>query len=66
MKTSVFDPAMGDVVVATYYSDYSEYDGVVLPNSTDIDIVDGTITVELDYSKTEIDVEVDEAIFEKP
>ena len=65
MKTSVFDPALGDVVVATYYSDYSEYDGVVLPNSTDIDIADGTITVKLDYSKTEIDVEVDGAIFEK-
>ena len=66
MKTSVSDPAMGDVVVAVYYSDYSEYEGVLLPNSTDIDIADGTITIELDYSKTELDVEVDEAIFEKP
>ena len=40
--------------------------GVVLPNSTDIDIGDGTITVELDCSKTEIGADVDEAIFEKP
>ena len=66
MKTSVFDPAMGDTLIAVYYSDHTEYEGVMLPNSTDIDVANGTITIEFDYSKTEIDVKVDEAIFEKP
>ncbi len=66
MQTSISDPALGDARLAIYYSDYSEYEGVVLPDSTVIDIADGTITIDLDYSKTELDVEVDEAIFEKP
>jgi hypothetical protein len=66
MKISVLDPAMGAAAVAVYFADHAEYDGVVLPDSTDIDIADGAITLEYDYSKTEIDVAVDEAIFEKP
>ena len=65
MKISVLDPAMGAAAVAVYFADHAEYDGVVLPDSTDIDIADGAITLEYDYSKTEIDVAVDEAIFEK-
>ena len=66
MKTSVFDPTMGAAEIAVYYSDHAEYGGVMLPNSTKIDIANGTITLEFDYSRTEINGEVDEAIFEKP
>ncbi len=66
MKSSISDPALGDAGLVLYYSDHSEYGGVVLPNSTEIDIADGMITIELEYSNTEIDVEVDEAIFERP
>ena len=57
---------VGEGQVDIYYSDYAEYGGVVLPNSIYIDLFDGTITLEANFSKTEIDVEVDERLFEKP
>ena len=38
----------------------------MLPNTTSLDIANGMITVDTTYETTEIDVDVDEAIFEKP
>jgi hypothetical protein len=66
METSISDPALGDARLAIYYSDHSEYEGVWLPDRTELNIADGTITIGLEYTQTEIDVPVDEAVFEKP
>lgn len=66
MKTVISDPSFGDADLVLSYSDYSEHGGVKFPGSLEIDIADGMITINYDYTKTELDVDVDEAIFEKP
>ncbi len=60
------DPTMGEITLMIGYGDYAEYSGVMLPNTTSLDIANGMITVETTYETTEIDAELDEAIFEKP
>lgn len=57
---------MGDITLMVGYGDYAEYGGVMLPNSTSLDIANGMITVDTTFEKTDIDVELDEAMFEKP
>ena len=52
--------------VVLYYTDYMEYEGVMLPNSREIHIGNGELTINYTYTKTEIDVALDETIFEKP
>ena len=52
--------------VVLYYTDYTEYEGVMLPNSREIHIGNGELTINYTYTKTEIDITLDETIFEKP
>ncbi len=66
LKLAIDIPNLGAADIVISYSDYSEYGGVMLPNSVGIDVSDGMVTIDRTYTKTELDVEVDEAIFEKP
>ena len=45
---------------------HEEYGGVMFPESRKIVIGDGAMTIEYAYAKTEIDVELDETVFERP
>ena len=65
-KAPYTDANYGSGTVALSYADYTEYDGVMLPNSREISIGNGELTVNYTYTKTEIDVALDETIFEKP
>jgi alcohol dehydrogenase (cytochrome c) len=56
----------GEDLFTAYYSEYTNYEGVMLPDYTSFDIANGVITIETTMTKTEINVEVDESIFEKP
>jgi hypothetical protein len=66
IELTTTDPAMGEIALMVGYGDYAEFGGVMLPNTTSLDIANGMITVDTTFEKTEIDVELDESIFEKP
>ena len=66
MQMQIEDPAMGPMAVNLYFSDYKEYFGIMIPDTTEFDVMDGSITMKMTYDKTEIDVEIDESIFEMP
>ena len=66
LEITTTDPAMGEITLMVGYGDYAEYGGVMLPNTTSLDIANGIITVDTTYETTETDVALDEAIFEKP
>ncbi len=66
LEITTTDPAMGEITLMVGYGDYAEYGGVMLPNTTSLDIANGMITVDTTYETTETDVALDEAIFEKP
>ena len=55
-----------DAIAVLYYADYTDYEGVMLPNSYEIFIGDGALTVSFAITKTEIDTLLDETIFQKP
>ena len=65
-KAPYTDPKFGSGVVVLHYADYTEYAGVMLSNSLEIRIGDGALTVNYTFTETEIDVPLDETIFEKP
>ena len=65
-KVPYTDPNLGSGALRFYYTDYTEYEGVMLPNSREIHIGNGVLTVNYVFTETEIDVVLDEAIFEKP
>ncbi len=65
-KVPYTDSNFGSGTVALSYADYTEYEGVMLPNSREISIGNGELTVNYTYTNTEIDVVLDETIFEKP
>ncbi len=58
-------PQLGTVRITVDYSDYEEHGGVKLPTRQLLD-VPGAITVDTRYTTTEINVDVDPSIFEKP
>lgn len=60
------DPAMGEINIVIGYGDYTEHAGVMLPNTTSLNVANGMIATKTTYQNTEINIEVDEAIFEKP
>ena len=66
LKVPYTDPNFGSGPVDLYYTDYTEYEGVMFPNSREIHIGNGELTINYTYTKTEIDVALDETIFEKP
>ena len=55
-----------NAIVVLHYGDYMDYEGVMLPNSYEISIGDGALTVNYTFTKTEFDTAIDETIFEKP
>ena len=55
-----------NAIAVLHYADYTDYEGVMLPNSYEIFIGDGALTVNYTITKTEIDSPLDETIFEKP
>ncbi|MDE0685198.1 MAG: sigma-70 region 4 domain-containing protein, partial [Candidatus Poribacteria bacterium] len=55
-----------NAIAVFHYADYTDYEGVMLPNSYEIFIGDGALTVNYTITKTEIDSVLDETIFEKP
>ncbi len=55
-----------NAIAVLHYADYTDYEGVMLPNSYEILIGDGALTVNYTITKTEIDTLLDETIFEKP
>ena len=65
-KAPYTDPNFGSGTLHFYYTDYTEYEGVMLPNSREIHIGNGVLTVNYVFTETEIDVVLDETIFEKP
>ena len=58
-------PQLGTVRITGDYSDYEDHGGVKLPTRQLLD-VPGAFTVDTRYTTTEINVEVDQSIFEKP
>ena len=66
MKASYSDSNLGDTAVVIQYSDYVEYGGVMFPNSRKLIVGDGATTIVYTYTKTEVDVELDENTFASP
>lgn len=64
-KAPYTDPNFGSGTVVLQYDDYTEYEGVMLSNSREIRIGNGVLTVNYTFTETEIDVALDETIFEK-
>ena len=65
-KAPYTDPNFGSGTVILHYTDYTEYEGVMLSNSREIHIGNGVLIVNYTFTETEIDVVLDETIFEKP
>ncbi len=65
-KTTYTAPNAKSAIAVLHYDDYTDYEGVMLPNSYEIFIGDGALTVNYTITKTEIDTLLDETIFEKP
>ena len=55
-----------NAITILHYDDYTDYEGVMLPNSYEIFIGNGVLTVNYAVTKTEIDTALDETIFQKP
>ena len=57
---------MIESVLTIHYGNYADYGGFMLPNTVSYQIQNGAISIDIDFEKTEVDVELDEAMFEKP
>ena len=66
IKAPNTDPTFNSDTVMIQLGDYTEYNGVMLPNSRQVSIGENELNANYTYTKTEIDVTLDEAIFEKP
>ena len=65
-KTTYTAPNAKSAIAVLHYADYTDYEGVMLPNSYEIFIGEGALTVNYTITKTEIGTLLDEMIFEKP
>ena len=65
-KTTYTGPNGKNAITVLHYDDYTDYEGVMLPNSYGILIGDGALSVNFAFTKTEFDTAIDETIFEKP
>ena len=65
-KTTYTTPNAKSAIAVLHYDDYTDYEGVMLPNSCEIFIGDGALVVSFTFTNTEIDIALDETIFEKP
>ena len=66
IKAPNTDPTFNSDTVIIHFADYTEYDGVRLPNSRQVSIGNNELNANYTYTKTEVDVTLDETIFEKP
>ena len=66
VKLAYFDPMTGPVKAVMQFSDYVDYGGVMLPEARKLVLREGAMTIDYAYAKTELDVELDETVFEKP
>ena len=57
---------MIESALTIHFGDYAGYGGVMLPNTATYDIQNLAISIDITYEKTDVDVELDEAMFEKP
>jgi hypothetical protein len=60
------DPASGPSTVVVSFDEYTEYDGVKLPDKVTTVVGGGTITIVYDYTETVINGEINDTIFNKP
>ena len=65
-KTTYTSLNAKNAIAVLHYDDYTDYEGVTLPNSYEIFIGDGALTVNYAVTKTEINTALDETIFQKP
>ncbi|MDE0637327.1 MAG: RNA polymerase sigma factor [Candidatus Poribacteria bacterium] len=65
-KTTYTGLDIKNAIAVLHYADYTDYEGVMLPNSYKIFIGDGALSVNYTFIKTETDSALDEAIFQKP
>ena len=65
-KTTYTGMNAKNAIAVLHYDDYTDYEGVMLPNSYGIFIGDGALSVNYAFTKTEIDTALDETIFQKP
>ena len=65
-KTTYTGMNLKDVMAVFHYADYTDYEGVMLPNSYAVFIGDGALSVNYTFTKTEIDTALDPTIFQKP
>ena len=66
VKLAYFDPMTGPVKAVMQFSDYVDHGGVMFPETRTLVLQDGAMTIDYTYTKTELDVELDETLFEKP
>ena len=65
-KTTYTGLNVKNAIVVLHYANYMDYEGVMLPNSHEIFIGNGALTINYAFTKTEIDTALDATIFEKP
>ena len=65
-KTTYTSMNAKNAIAVLHYDDYTDYEGVMLPNSYGIFIGAGALTVNYAFTKTEIDTALDDTIFQKP
>ena len=66
IKAPNTDPTFSSDTVIIHFGDYAEYNGVMLANSRQVSIGNNELNANYTFTETEIDVTLDEAIFEKP
>ena len=65
MRFEIDNPAGGTVEATLDSLDYEAFEGVMLATRTTLDIP-GVVTIDTTFTTTELNVEVDHSIFEKP
>ena len=65
VRFEIDNPAGGTVEASMDTLDYEAFDGVMMPTRTTLDIP-GVVTIDTMFTTTELNVEVDHSIFEKP
>ena len=65
-KTTYTGMNLKDVMLVFHYTDYMDYEGVMLPNFYAIFTRDGALSVNYTFTKTEINTALDPTIFQKP
>ncbi len=65
LRTTVKDPLMGEVEMDTFFSDYKEVGGLMVPHSNDVKNK-GTSVQKVTWEKIQINAPIDEKVFAMP